>query len=82
MELYTGLCKRESQVIAAPNLLVDVLLEQDIYSCEKNHQTLAIVTRSMKREITNGVPQSTVASDAQDQPSSNGVELRGKEGKN
>ena len=73
-------------MIAAPNLLVDVLLGQDIHSCEKDHQTLAIVTRSMKRGVTNGVPQSTVASDAQplpqplqDQPSSNGVELRGKE---
>ena len=76
-------------MIAASNLPVDVLLGRDVYdlhNCGKAHHSLAVVTRSKKSRVTHGAPQPTVASDAQplpqlsqDQPSGDGVELRGKE---
>ena len=89
VKLQTGSWECESRVIAAPNLPVDVLLGRDIYdyhNCEKAHQSLAVVTWSRKREVTQRAPQPTVASDAQplpqpsqDQPTGDGIELRGKE---
>ena len=89
VKLQTGSWECESRVIAAPNLPVDVLLGRDVYdlhNCGKAHHSLAVVTRSKKSRVTHGAPQPTVAIDAQplpqlsqDQPSADGVELRGKE---
>ena len=90
VKLQTGSWECESRVLfAAPNLPVDVLLGQYIYDYhngKKAHQSLAIMTQSRKRGVTHGAPQPPVASDPQplpqplqDQPSGDGIELRGKE---
>ena len=84
VKLQSGSWEHESRVVAAPNL-DDVLLGQDIYDYQNFEKALVIMTGSMQ---WHGAPQLTVTSNAhplpqllQDQPSSDGVELKRKEDK-